>query len=194
MEFECNIGISARHFHLSKADADILFGKDHQFTPKDGLEPKGQYPVIEKVKIITPRASLDKVGIILPLRPQTQFEISKTDAIAFGIEPKIRLSGELEDTPAEVTIIGPEGQVTIHSGVIVAHRHVHMGEDFAKEAGLKDGDRVMLKCGGEDRGLIFDDVIVKTGPGGHGAMVHIDTDEGNAANLPMWSSGTIITK
>jgi len=193
MEFECKIGISARHIHLSQADADILFGKDYKFTPKDGEEGKGQYPVTEKVKVITPRVTLEKVGLILPVRPQTQFEISKTDAISFGIEPKIRMSGDLEDTPGNVTIIGPKGQITLESGIIVAHRHLHLGAELGKEAGLKDGDCVMLKCGGEERGLIFDDVLIKMGPGTE-ALVHIDTDEGNAANLPMWAKGTIITK
>lgn len=194
MEFECKIGISARHIHLSQADADILFGKDYEFTPKDGEKGKGQYPVTEKVKVITPRTTLEKVGMILPVRPQTQFEISKTDAIAFGIEPMIRMSGDLEGTPGNVTIIGPKGQITLESGVIVANRHVHLGGELGAEAGIKDGDTVMLKCGGEGRELIFDDVKVKMGPKGKDALVHLDTDEGNAANLPMWATGVIITK
>lgn len=194
MTFECKIGISARHIHLSQEHADILFGKDYEFTPKDGEKGKGQYPVTEKVKMITPRVTVEKVGMILPLRPQTQVEISKTDAIAYGIEPKIRMSGDLDDTPGNVTIIGPKGQVTLDSGVIVAHRHLHLGAELGKEAGLKDGDVVQLKCGTEGRELVFDDVMIKMGPGGKDALVHLDTDEGNAANLPMWSTGTIITK
>ena len=40
--------------------------------------------------------------------------------------------------------------------------------------------------------LVFDDVIARIGGNDDKALVHLDTDEGNAADLPMWSEGEII--
>ena len=44
---------------------------------------------------------------------------------------------------------------------------------------IRDRDIVCLKVGGE-RGLIFDNVLVRAGVK-HEREVHLDTDEGNAA-------------
>ena len=63
-------------------------------------------------------------------------------------------------------------------GVIVMLRHVHLNDEQAAEAGVKDGDVVSIKIEGE-RGLIFDNVLVRAGAK-HEREVHLDTDEGNA--------------
>ena len=62
---------------------------------------------------------------------------------------------------------------------MVAQRHVHLNPEQAIEAGVKDHDVVCLKIDGE-RGLIFDNVVVRAGEK-HEREVHLDTDEGNAA-------------
>ena len=103
---------------------------------------------------------------------------SMTDARTLGIKAPIRESGVLEGTPG-CKLVGPCGEVEIDHGVIVALRHVHLNPEQAEEAGVKDKDIVCLKVGGE-RGLIFDNVLVRAGVK-HEREVHLDTDEGNAA-------------
>ena len=76
-------------------------------------------------------------------------------------------------------MVGPCGEVELEKGVMVALRHVHLSPSQAEEAGVKDKDVVCLKVGGE-RGLIFDNVLVRSGDA-HEREAHLDTDEGNAA-------------
>jgi len=77
--------------------------------------------------------------------------------------------------------VGPAGMIEIPAGAIAALRHVHLSPEQAKEAGVTDKQMVSLKVPGE-RGLIFDNVLVRSGPG-HEKEVHLDTDEANAAGL-----------
>jgi putative phosphotransacetylase len=86
----------------------------------------------------------------------------------------------LDGTPG-LKLIGPVGEVDLDHGAIVAFRHVHLSPSQAKEAGVVDKQIVSIRTDGE-RGLVFDNVMVRTGEG-HEAEVHFDTDEGNAAGL-----------
>ncbi len=54
-----------------------------------------------------------------------------------------------------------------------------MTPDDAEKLGLKDKQMVKVHTGGE-RGLIFDQVLVRVDPS-FALEMHIDTDEGNAA-------------
>ena len=74
-----------------------------------------------------------------------------------------------------------ELEVELEKGVIVALRHIHLNPEQAKEAGVADKDVVSVKVGGE-RGLIFDNVLIRSGEA-HEREIHLDTDEGNAAGL-----------
>ena len=62
---------------------------------------------------------------------------------------------------------------------MLALRHVHLSPAQAEEAGVKDKDIVSVRIEGE-RGLVFDNVLVRSG-NGHEKEMHLDTDEGNAA-------------
>ena len=44
---------SARHVHLTAADAEKLFGPGHGLTPKRDLSQPGQYLSEERVKLVT---------------------------------------------------------------------------------------------------------------------------------------------
>ncbi len=57
------IEISARHIHLSKKDANILFGQDYQLTVNKKLSQPNQFAANETVKIIGLKSSFEK-GII----------------------------------------------------------------------------------------------------------------------------------
>lgn len=195
MSFECAIGISARHIHLSQADADILFGEEYKFTKKPETEIYGQYQVAEKLEIIGSKSSFQNVSLLFPLRKITQVEISITDGIALGIKPlpPIRLSGDLNGS-SSIVIRGPKGEVALEEGVIIAKRHIHIDSEVAKARKIKDGQAVKIKIQSKERSLIFDDVIAKISPMDGNAMVHIDTDESNAANLKQGATGIILVE
>ena len=78
----------------------------------------------------------------------------------------------------------------IDHGAIVALRHVHLSVDQAKEAGVVDKQMISIRFGGE-RGLVFDNVLVRSGEG-HDSEIHLDTDEGNAAGLKSGDLGELI--
>ena len=178
MGYEVKIGLSNKHVHLSQKDLDVLFGEGHELTPTKALVQPGQFAAEEKVDIVGPKKTIAGVRVLGPVRPETQVELALTDARGIGITAPVRESGKLDGTPG-CKLVGPCGEVELEKGVIAALRHVHLNDEQAAEAGVKDGDWVSIKIEGE-RGLVFDNVLVRAGEK-HFAEVHLDTDEGNAA-------------
>jgi acetate kinase len=174
------IGVSVRHVHLSRADADALFGTGYEFTKKRDVTQPGQYVTRETVDVIGPKGELRNVAIIVPLRKQSQIELAKTDSFALGVSPPLRESGKLDGTPG-ITLRGPAGTITTPSGVILAHRHVHMSPAQAADYGVADKDMIKVRVEGE-REMTMGDVIVRVSPD-YTLDMHIDTDEANAAGL-----------
>lgn len=174
------IGVSVRHVHLSRADADALFGAGYEFTKKRDVTQPGQFVTREVVDLVGPKNEIANVAIIVPLRGQTQVEIARTDAFALGVSPPLRESGKLDGTPGLI-LRGPAGEVAIPSGVILAHRHVHMSPAQATAYGVVDQDMIKVSVEG-DRQMTMGDVIVRVNPA-YTLDLHIDTDEANAAGL-----------
>ncbi|WNC13680.1 phosphate propanoyltransferase [Brevibacillus brevis] len=183
------VGVSNRHVHLSPEDVEKLFGPGYQLTALRPLSQPGQFAAKETVTLLGPKGIIHGVRILGPARGATQVEISKTDGFQLGIHPPIRVSGALEGTPG-VTIIGPSGCIVLPSGVIVAKCHVHMSEEDARAAKVKDGDSLILRMAGE-RALIFPDVTVRVSPR-YALDFHIDLDEANAANLSTGDQACLI--
>lgn len=188
---EIPISISARHIHLCEADLRTLFGPEASLTVRSPLSQPGQFAAEQTVDLIGPRKRIDRVRVLGPLRKRTQVEISRTDELALGIDAPIRASGDLDNTPGLV-LEGPAGRLELESGVIQALRHIHMSPADAERLGVRDKDWVMVRVGGE-RGIIFDDVLVRVNPE-YILDMHIDTDEANAANLLNGGSGQLIAK
>ncbi len=183
------ISISARHVHLSRADVEVLFGPGHALTPFKDLSQPGQFACAEQVTLVGPRGSIPDVRVLGPVRPETQVEISRTDERALGVDAPIRPSGELAGSVG-IELVGPAGRVKLERGAIQAKRHVHMSPADAAVYGVKDKDWVMVRVGGE-RGLIFDDVLVRVHPD-YVLDMHLDTDEANAADLKPGATGTLL--
>ena len=174
------IEISAHHVHLSQADVEKLFGPGHQLTPEHELSQPGQFACAEKVHLVGPKGRIANVRVLGPTRKETQVEIAMTEQFKVGIQPPIRQSGDLANTPG-ITLEGPAGSAVIERGVICAQRHIHMTPEDALRFRVRDNYVVRVRIEGE-RELIFGDVVVRVNPAFRLAM-HIDTDEGNAANI-----------
>jgi putative phosphotransacetylase len=172
------IGVSARHAHVCEQHARILFG--HDLTVLRPLSQPGQFAAEETVRVVTKKASFDRVRVLGPARNMTQVEISRTDAIALGIDAPLRLSGDIADSPG-VTLIGPVGTVVLTEGVIVAARHVHVPPDVAVQWGVQHGSRVRMRLG-MDRALVLDEIVVRI-DAQFALELHIDTDEANASGV-----------
>jgi len=183
------IEISARHVHLSKEDFKKLFEKDHELKELKKLSQIGEFASLDTVVVSTDKGSLEKVRVVGPLREKTQVEISKTEARLLGINPPLRVSGDVKGS-ARVTLVGAEGEVELTEGVILAQRHLHLSPAEASQANLKNNDIVSVKIAG-GRGVTFHEVAVRV-KDNYRQRVHIDTDEANAAGLVGGESGEII--
>lgn len=174
------VGISNRHIHLSRQHLDILFGKDYELSILKDLSQPGQFAAKETVTIVGPKNRIENVRILGPERKETQIEVSRTDSFILGLNPPVRDSGFLSDSPG-VTIIGPVGEVVLEKGVILAARHIHFHTLDAENLGIKDQDRLRVLVEGE-RGVIFENVLARVSKN-YGLEFHVDTDEANAAGL-----------
>ena len=182
------VEISAHHIHLTQEHVEALFGKGHQLTKHADLSQPGQYACKEQLTIVGPKGRIERVRILGPARKYTQVEIAMTEQFKLGIHPPIRESGDVADTPG-CTLESPSGSVQIDRGVICALRHVHMSPEDALRYGVRDKSFVRVRIAG-DRELVFGDVLVRVDPSFKLAM-HIDTDEGNAANVKTGAQGYI---
>ena len=180
MKKELHIGLSNRHMHLTQEDIETLFGSGYELTVAKELSQPGQYAAQEKVDIQGERGTIKGIRILGPAREKSQVELSLGDARVIGINTVVRDSGNLKDTPG-VKLIGPKGEVELKNGVIIAARHIHISPEKAAEYGIKDGDKVKVRAGGE-RALIFENVLVRVSPKFELEM-HVDIEEGNAAGL-----------
>lgn len=175
------VSISARHVHLTDADVETLFGAGHKLTPMKNLYQDGFYAAEETVMVVGPkRRMLPTVRVLGPTRPASQVELAFTDAISLGIDVPVRASGKISGTPGCV-LVGPKGVVELKEGVIRAERHVHMSLKDADYYGVKNGDRMGLRIESTCT-LLMEDLLVRADATSK-LEVHIDTDEGNAADL-----------
>lgn len=178
---ELVVSISARHVHLTDEHVEQLFGPGRKLTPMKDLYQDGYYAAEETVMVVGPRKRmLPSVRILGPTRPATQVELAYTDGISLGIDMPVRESGDLRGSPGCV-LVGPKGVVELQEGVIRAERHVHMGPADAAYYGVKDKDRMNLRVE-SSCAMTFENVLVRVGEGIK-LEVHLDTDEGNAADL-----------
>jgi len=189
MNKKIKIEVSARHIHLKKEDFEKLFGVGAELTVLKKLSQPGMFAANETVSIKNESFQIDNLRIVGPLRDYTQIELSETEARKFKIDPPLRRSGDIENSPG-IVIIGPKGEVKIRDGVIIAKRHIHMTPKDAEEINVKDGDLLKVKTEGE-RGLTFENVVARVDENFLLAM-HIDTDEGNAGGIERHGEGEML--
>lgn len=190
MKNQVLVETSARHVHLSQKDLDTLFGEGYQLTNKKDLSQPGQFACTERVDVVGAKKTLAGVTILGPVRPDTQVELSLTDARAIGVDAPIRESGDVAGS-GSCRLVGPKGEIELTQGVIAAKRHIHMTPADAGEFGLKDKDIVSVKIDSDGRALVFGDVVVRVSSK-YALAMHIDTDESNAAGATPGLMGEIL--
>ena len=169
---DVNVEVSARHVHLSQEDIEKLFGAGYELKVKK--EIAGGFVAEERLTITGPKRSMERVAIL-------------------GVDAPIRLSGDLAGTPGIKLTAENGNSVETEAGCIVAQRHVHLSEEDAAKLGVEQNQNVDLKIDtGKKRALVFGDVIVRIG--GPVSVVHLDTDEGNAACTGRACVGTVIAE
>lgn len=183
------VEISARHIHLSLADADILFGKNYQFEVLKELSQKGESAFKETVDIEVQGVTIKRVRVVGPTREATQLELTLADSYFLKTDIPFRLSGDLAGSRS-FRIVGPAGVVEAKEGMIIAKRHIHLSPKDAKLYGLKNGDVTAVQINGE-RETVFRQVAVRVKKNFQ-TMVHIDIDEANAAGLKSCGRGKLM--
>lgn len=175
MELKIKVGVSNRHVHLTKEHFITLFGKKTLTKLRD-LNQIGEYASNEVVAIKTNKNTINNVRVIGPFRDYTQVEISKTDAYKFGLNPPIRKSGDIKNSES-ITVIGPNGEITIKEGCIIANRHIHMTKAEAAQYNVEDDQKVLIKINTEKKGII--EAFIKISDNAYFEL-HLDTDDANA--------------
>lgn len=189
MENKILVETSARHIHLTQEAVEALFGAGHTLTKKKDLSQPGQFACEEKVTVVNKcvdkrtGAEVEKtltMSVLGPVRPETQVEVSFTDARTLGVSAPVRESGDVAGTPG-AKLVGPAGEYVIDHGIIVAKRHMHLTPENAADLGVENGQIVkVLVDTGAGRKTMFDDVVIRVKSSFAPAM-HIDTDECNAS-------------
>jgi len=174
--------ISARHLHLCQADLEALFGQGYELQVLKPLYQEGEFASKETVSIIGPRQRMiPNVRVLGPTRKATQVELSFTDGISLGIDLPVRISGDLQGTPG-CWLMGPKGMIELKQGVIRAMRHVHMNPADAQYYGVSNGEKINMRVQSPCP-TVLEGLVVRIGEKLK-LEVHLDTDEGNACDLP----------
>src|SRR5260370_761921 len=176
------VNISARHCHVTQEDLERLFGKGHRLRQHKALYQDGFFAAEEAVTIIGPRhRTIPNLRILGPCRDHSQVELAFTDAISLGLAVPVRRSGDHRDSPGAYPL-GPAGLSELPRARTPHHRPVHTGPDAPARDGVKDGDRLNLRVK-SSCSSVFEDLLCRLAPGAK-LEVHLDTDEGNACDLP----------
>lgn len=190
---EIPVETSARHVHLCQKDVEALFGPGHQLTPARELSQPGQFLCEERVTVIGPKGTFENVAVLGPARPESQVEISRTDARQLGVNAVLKESGDIAGTPGAFlysALGNRQGMVQLDKGVIVARNHIHMTTADALRLGVLDKQEVDVRIE-TDRPVTFHKVLVRVKDSFALAM-HIDFDEANAVGLPANAKGELI--
>lgn len=183
------VEVSARHVHLTQAHLEHLFGAGHELRQRESISQPGQFAAHETVVVVGPQGELT-ARIVGPVRAESQVELTATECRLLGLPVVLRVSGELAGTPG-CRLRGPQGEVTLHEGVVVPQRHLHIAPALASAWGLKHGDTISVRTQGS-RPVTFHDVYVRSREGVDELSFMLDTDEANAAGLVGGETGVVV--
>jgi propanediol utilization protein len=181
--------VSARHVHLTAEALELLFGPGAALKETRALSQPGEFLSDKRVRLKGPGGTIDQVAVLGPLRRAVQAEISVTDARRLGIDPPLRVSGDLPGA-ADIDISGPAGTFRAKEAAIVARSHLHLRPADTGRYQVRNGDSVRVRIRG-GRPLVFEDVAVRVHDNFMPAL-HLDTDEANACMLKAGDTAEIL--
>jgi putative phosphotransacetylase len=189
------VGVSNRHCHLTLEHFETLFGKGSSPKKIKDIKQPGFWAAAEFIDVQGPRGVLKKVRLVAPYRSHTQIELAVSDAVAIGLRPPVRESGDVKGSVGAL-LIGPAGKVEIKEGVIIAQRHVHFSPKEAAAIGIKSGELLRMRCGAAagtagGRSTVFEDCIARVSDK-YSLEFHLDTDEANAAGVKTGDAAWIV--
>lgn len=179
-EMFIEVEASGRHIHLCKEHINILFGEGYKLNKLKDLSQPGQYASKERVTITGPKGAIANVIVLGPSRPNTQVEVSLTDALSLGLKIPVKESGDISNTPG-IAVSTEKATITLEQGVIIAKRHIHITPEDAEKFNVRDKEIVKVEVLGS-RPLIFEDTVIRVSPNFRTYM-HIDYDEANACGF-----------
>jgi len=145
---------------------------DKVFMGATGIHPEHGLTVIES----------DEALILGEMVKRARQVIAVADARKLGIEPPIRDSGKLENTPG-IKLVGPKGTVVLTKGVIMSKRHIHFLTKEAEAFKVKDGQEVRILCGkGTERETVYSRVLCRVSDQ-FALELHLDVEEANACGM-----------
>lgn len=183
------IWISNRHIHLSQIDMEKLFGKGYQLQQDKPLSQPGKFSCKETLTLVWPQGRIEKVRIMWPTRKCTQVELLRWDTFILGCEAPVRVSGNIQES-GSLTLVGPQWDVFVSQGVIVAQRHLHCTIPEARDLWVHHNQIVKIKIPGP-RELVFDQVKVRVRDDA-ALDFHIDREEANGAGIEKGDWGIIV--
>ncbi|MBR2801176.1 MAG: propanediol utilization protein [Erysipelotrichaceae bacterium] len=190
MEEKILIRLSNHHCHLNEETVEKLFGKK-ELTFERSLNGADLVAYKETITVKGPKGSIEKIRVLGPLRKYNQVELLVADNYKLGVKAPVCMSGDLNDA-VELTLSGPCGEISDKCGIVAA-RHIHMFTGEAERLGITNNQKVRVAVEGE-RGLVFENVQVKVSPKEVDipVLMHIDTEEGNAAGITSNTNGIMI--
>ena len=183
------VEVSARHVHLTKADAEVLFGIGAELEPVRPLSQPGQFLAKQRVPLVGPKGRKERTAVLGPARKATQVELSKSDCVELGVEAPLRESGDVAGS-GSIILEGPCGALELKEGVIIARNHIHVTAPDSVMLDLRDKQVVSVALLTE-RPIVFRDVLIRVSTE-YSCKMHIDFDEANAAMVKGFTLGKII--
>jgi len=166
---------------LCEADRDFLYG--------EGSAGSGTTGWLEQhCTLATGLGRLTEVLISSCPAPHSYAVITRQDARSLGIDPPVRGTGDITDTPT-LTVIGVAGR-HLTLPVVIPLRHLHLLPQDAREWGVRAGEFVLAAVQsdrspyqrGAARDLILAGVETRIGPD-HPTELHLDVEEADAAGV-----------
>ena len=153
------------HVCLSERHRKILFGSEEA----------------DMLSISGPRGKRKQIPVMENDCERTLVKLSFSEAMQLGIKG-LKLPGESWRSSATCVLYGPEGKVSLDSGVQAHLRHLHISPEHAKLYELTEEDQVWAVIKSDARSLALGNIKVCLG-NLRSLELHLDTDEASAAGL-----------
>jgi putative phosphotransacetylase len=176
INMKVKVGVSVHHVHLTKEAFEKLF-PGIEIDKRNNLHQLGEFATNHVVDIKSEDHRIIKnVRVLGPFRSYNQVEISKTESVFLKLDPPVRNSGNIENSPG-IKLISEYGELDLPEGVIIAERHIHLNTLDVEKLGYTNQQKVQVKVDTIKGGVM--DAFIKISDNGYFEM-HIDTDDANA--------------